>query len=107
MQDQKLKRYDELVAKCEGFEWKGKTVPYTSTNGHMFSFFNKAGEFGIRFSKEVQEKYIEQFNSSLFHSHNSVMKGYVLIPSAVFEDDKLMLDLLNESYAYVMSLPAK
>jgi hypothetical protein len=73
----------------------------------MFSFFNKAGEFGIRFSKEVQEKYIEQFNSSLFHSHNSVMKGYVLIPSAVFEDDKLMLDLLNESYAYVMSLPAK
>ncbi|MDG1332700.1 MAG: hypothetical protein P8P74_10240 [Crocinitomicaceae bacterium] len=75
MKDPKLERYDELVAKCSGFERKGKTVPYTSANGHMFSFFNKAGEFGIRFSKEVQEKYIEEFDSSLFHSHNSVMKG--------------------------------
>ena len=102
-----LSRYDEIVALCDRIERKGKTVPYTSANGHMFSFINKSNEFGIRFSKEVQEKYIEQFNSSLFHSHNSVMKGYVLIPHAVFADDKLMIDLLNESYDYVMSLPSK
>ena len=100
-------RYDEIVAQCDKIERKGKTVPYTSANGHMFSFINKESEFGIRFSKEVQENYIEKFNSGLFHSHNSVMKGYVLIPADVFADDKLMIDLLNESYDYVMSLPSK
>ena len=35
--DDKLARYDQLIAKCPGFDRKGKTVPYTSANGHMFS----------------------------------------------------------------------
>ncbi|PHR36713.1 MAG: hypothetical protein COA38_01435 [Fluviicola sp.] len=103
----KLKRYDELVAQCDRFERKGKTVPYTSANGHMFSLFNKADEVGIRFSKEVQEKYIEQFDSNLYHSHKAVMKGYVLIPEIRLKDDELIVQLLNESYDYVMSLPGK
>ncbi len=103
----KLKRYDELIAQCDRFKRKGKTVPYTSENGHMFSLFNKANEVGIRFSKEVQNKYIEEFNSSLYHSHNAVMKGYILIPERLLVDDKLIVQLLNESYDYVMSLPSK
>lgn len=107
MRDQNLKRYDELVAKCDRFGRKGKTMPYTSANGHMFSLFNKADEIGIRFSKEVQEKYIEEFNSSLYHSYNAVMKGYVLIPEELLENEELIVRLLNESYDYVMSLPTK
>ncbi len=58
MDREKLKIYDAIVAKCDRFERKGKTMPYTSANGYMFSLFNKAGEIGIRFSKEVQKKYI-------------------------------------------------
>ena len=50
------KRYDELVARCDRIERKGKTMPYTSANGYMFSLLNKAGEIGIRFSKDVQKK---------------------------------------------------
>ncbi len=49
-------QYDQLVAKCERFQRKGKTMPYTSANGHMFSLLNKDGELGMRFSKEVQNK---------------------------------------------------
>ena len=67
MWEGKLKIYDELVAKCPRFDRKGKTVPYTSSNGHMFSFLNKAGEIGIRFSKEVQEKYIKEFGTPYNH----------------------------------------
>ena len=59
MWKEKLALYDELVAKCPRFERKGKTGPYTSANGHMFSFLNKDGELGFRYSKEVQEKYIQ------------------------------------------------
>jgi len=46
-----LSRYDELVENLP-FERKGKTVLYTSANGHIFSFINKDGEFGIRLGKE-------------------------------------------------------
>ena len=102
-----LKRYDDLVAQCNRFERKGKTMPYTSSNGHMFSFINKAGEFGIRFGKERQEELMKELNSDYFHSHNAIMKGYVLIPEIVFNNNKTMIDLLNESYEYVESLPSK
>ena len=66
MWEHKLELYDELVAKCPRFDGKGKTMPYTSANGHMFSLLNKEGELGIRFSKEVQQKYIQEFGTTIF-----------------------------------------
>lgn len=107
MWEEKLKIYDELIAKCPRFERKGKTVPYTSANGYMFSILNKGGEIGIRFSKEVQKKYIEEFDSTIFKSHNSIMHGYVLIPEQMLENLENLAKYLNESYDYVMSLEPK
>ncbi|MCB9006705.1 MAG: hypothetical protein H6656_04950 [Ardenticatenaceae bacterium] len=107
MWGKKLELYDKLVAKCPRFERKGKTMPYTSANGHMFSLLNKDGNLGIRFSKQVQEKYIEQFGSTIFKSHGAVMKGYVLIPEQMFDDLDKLSEYLNESYDYVMSLAPK
>ena len=107
MYEEKLKIYDELVAKCSRFERKGKTMPYTSANGHMFSLLNKAGEIGIRFSKEVQKKYLEEFDSTIFKSYNSIMHGYVLIPENMLEDLDNVARYLDESYEYVMSLEPK
>lgn len=107
MWEERLKIYDELVAKCPDFERKGKSMPYTSANGHMFSLLNKAGELGIRFSKEIQEKYLEEFDTTLFKSYNAIMKGYVLIPEPMLEDLDKLAEYLNESYAYVMSLEPK
>jgi hypothetical protein len=105
--DEKLALYDQLVAKCPRFERKGKTVPYTSANGHMFSLLNKDGELGFRYSKEVQEKYIQEFGSSILKSYGAVMRGYVLIPDEMFEDLDNLAEYLNESYDYVMSLEPK
>lgn len=107
MWQEKLKVYDELVAKCSRFERKGKTVPYTSANGHMFSLFNKAGEIGIRFSKEVQKKYMEKYNTTIFKSYNSIMHGYIVITDEMLEDLDHVAELLNESFDYVMSLDPK
>ena len=107
MWEQKLELYDKLVAKCPRFERKGKTMPYTSANGHMFSLLNKDGQLGFRFSKKVQEKYIEQFDTTIFKSYGSVMKGYVLIPDHMLEDLDKLTEYLNESYDYVMTLEPK
>ena len=107
MWEENLKRYDELIAQCPRFERKGKSMPYTSANGYMFSLLNKDGELGIRFSKEVQKKYMEAWDSNFFKSYGSIMHGYVLIPESMFDEPEKIISLLNESYDYVMSLEPK
>jgi len=107
MWENSLELYDELVALCPRFERKGKTGPYTSANGHMFSFLNKDAELGFRFSKEVQEKYMQEWDTTYFKSHGATMKGYVLIPESMMNDLDTLANYLNESYDYVMSLDPK
>lgn len=105
--EDKLKKYDVLVARCTRFKRKGKTMPYTSANGYMFSLFNKESEIGIRFSKEVQEQYISEFSTGIYKSHGAVIKGYILIPEVMWDDVEKVSNLLDESYDYVMSLEPK
>ena len=107
MWEQKLALYDELVAKCPRFERKGKTMPYTSANGYMFSQLNKDGELGIRFSKDVQEKYIQELDTTTYKSYGATRKGYVLMPERMGDDLDTLANYLNESYDYVMSLESK
>jgi len=107
MWEERLKIYDELVAKCPRFIRKGKTMPYTSANGYMFSLLNKAGELGIRFSKDIQAKYMKELDTTLYKSYGAIMKGYILIPDEMLHDLDQLANFLNESYDYVMTLETK
>jgi hypothetical protein len=99
--------YDALVAHCPGFERKGKSMIYTSANGYMFSMVNKAGEMGIRLPKDVATKFNAEHGTGAYKSHGATMRDYVHIPEALFGNDALLIDLLNQSHAYVMALPPK
>ena len=92
---------------CARFGRNGKAMPYTSANGYLFSLLNKAGEIGIRFSKEVQKKYMGNYKTTLYISYNSIMHGYVLITDEMMEDMKNVSKLLDKSYYHVMSLDPK
>lgn len=102
-----LSVYDEIVAQIPEFERKGKTMPYTSANGYMFSLVNKEGQFGIRLSKESQKKFIEEHNSGPFYSHGATMRDYVHVPNELLVQQDVMKNYLLESYQFVMSLPPK
>lgn len=104
MWEERLKIYDALVAMNPKFERKGKTMPYTSANGHMFSLLNKAGELGIRLPKESGQQFMEKYNTTGFKSHGANMRGYVLIPDALLEDLETLSTYLNEGFEYVMSM---
>lgn len=105
--DKVIKIYDELVERCPRFDRKGKTMPYTSANGHMFSQVNKNGEIGLRFSKEKQMKYMEELGTTYFKSYGAVMKGYIVMPEDMLTDLDKLSRYLNESYDYVMTLEPK
>ncbi|WP_430411878.1 hypothetical protein [Kordia sp.] len=107
MWEERLKVFDAIVDKCPRFERKGKNMIYTSANGHMFGLLNKAGEIGFRYGKEVQEKYIKEFNSEYYKSYGATMIGYVLIPDKMLNNLDALANYLNESYEYVMSLDPK
>ena len=107
MVEDKLKMYDEIVYKCARFERKGKSMPYTSANGYMFSLFNKAGEIGFRLSKEAGKAFMEEHDSTIFKSYGAVMRGYVLIPESMYDDFELLSSYLRQSYEYVLSLEPK
>lgn len=102
-----LEKYDALVDLCPDIERKGKTVPYTSANGHMYSLLNKEGELGFRYDKQTQERYISEWKSDYLYSHGAKMKGYVKVPQAMLEEPSTLVPLLQESLAYVMSLEPK
>ena len=79
---------------------------YTSANGYMFSQLNKAAEIGIRLPKEAAAKFIAQHpGSGPFLSYGAVMRDYVLVPDDLLKDDQAMVAYLEESFAYVSSLP--
>ncbi len=107
MWEEKLKLYDKLIENTSKFERKGKTMPYTSANGYMFSQLNKAGEIGIRLSKEDQAKFIKDHQATIFKSYGAVMKDYVMIPEKLLADIDLVSSLLIKSYNYVKSLEPK
>ena len=44
--------YDKLITGFPEIERKGAGMPYTSLNGHMFSFMSKEGKVGIRLPEE-------------------------------------------------------
>lgn len=102
-----LKRYDEIVSKLPHIERKGKTMPYTSANGYMFSLLNKEGDLGMRLPKDRQKEFIAKYNSGPFMSYGAVMKDYVIIPESLFAQPNILESTLQEAFLYVSSLPPK
>jgi hypothetical protein len=104
MREKRLKLYNQLIADNPSFERKGKTMPYTSANGYMFSQLNKDNEIGIRLSKESGRKFMEKHQTGEFRSYGAVMRDYVLVPEHLYSDMELLSKYLEESYQHVMSL---
>lgn len=99
--------FDRVVARCEGIERKGKTMPYTSDNGHMFSQVNKEGELGIRLPPDAGKAFMAEHGAGPFLSYGATMRDYVCIPEALMGDEDLLVDLMKQGHAYVMGLPPK
>lgn len=104
--DDVLKIY-EAALELAGLERKGKSMPYTSSNGYMFSQLNKAGELGIRLSKEDTAHFDAEYGAHPFISYGAKMREYVSVPSELLNDQKALGTFLKMGYDYVNTLPPK
>ena len=105
--DETLDRYERLVASRPGLERKGKTMPYTSINGHMSSFLAPDGTLALRLANADRAAFLEKHQTTLVEQHGHVMKEYVVVPASLLA----RLDELEPYFAlscdYVSSLRPK
>jgi hypothetical protein len=103
----KLDAYKRLIDTHPEVELKGATVPYTSFNGHMFSYFEKDSTFGLRLPEQEREAFLKKYKTTLFISYGIVKKEFVLVPEALLKDTAAMQPYFDCSLEYVKSLKAK
>ena len=105
--EEKIALYDQLIATHPEVERKGKTMPYTSVNGHMFSYLSKTGTVALRLPKAEREAFLENYDTTLDEQHGAVMKEYVRVPDSLLQDLEELKSYLDLSYSYVKSLKPK
>ena len=104
---ERLKLYDRLFEEDDTIERKGKTTPYTSCNGHMFTFMAGDGSVGVRLSEEDRESFIREHATTLMEQHGRVMKEFVRVPDGILNDSFIMKKYIKASHEYVQSLKPK
>lgn len=103
--DDLIALYEAAIAVSEKAERKGKTNPYTSTNGHMFSQINKDNEIGVRLPKPRQKELQEQYGAGSFKSYGATMRDYVCLTDEMLSAPGLLTRLLDEGFDFVAAMP--
>lgn len=103
-----LGRYEKLVSEFPSVERKGKTMPYTSVNGHMFSFLDTTeGKLSIRLPEDIRNDLKKKYKAELSIQHRRVMKEYLLVPEILFLDFEALRRCFDASYQYTSRLKPK
>ena len=102
-----LDLYEKLVASNPKVERKGKATPYTSLNGHMFSFITTEHQMALRLSAEHREAFLKKYKSAICEQHGRVMKEYVLVPHSLLKKTDELAEYFDQSFAYINSLKPK
>ena len=103
----KLASYEQLVATNPKVERKGASMPYTSVNGHMFSFLTPKGTLALRLPAGAREAFLKKYRADLCVQHGRVMQEYVEVPATLLKKTKELKKYFAQSYAYVGSLAHK
>jgi hypothetical protein len=105
---EKLALYEKLVATHPRIERKGDNNPYTSMNGHMFTYLDPASALlAIRLPAGEREEFLKKYKTTLFEAYGAVMKEYVTVPDALLARTNELKKYLAMSYEYVKTLKPK
>ena len=100
----KLALYDRLLATNPNVERKGDALPYTSLNGHMFSFLTPSGRLALRLPQPARREFLERYQTTLCEEHGAAMSEYVNVPETLFENVEEMSKHFDVAYMYVATL---
>ena len=96
-----LARYEQLVADYPELKVKGAANKYTSMNGNMFSVLI------LRFSEADKKAYNEEHGFGDVISYGSVLRGYVYVTDAIWDDNKRLRALFADCVEHAKGLKPK
>jgi hypothetical protein len=105
--DEKVALYDKLIATNPKVERKGKTNPYTSCNGNMFTHFTPEGVLAIRLPEKEIDSFLKKYKTTLQESFGVVRKEYVVVPDSLLKKTSELKPYFDMSYAYAKTLKPK
>ena len=103
----KLALYEKLVSTLPNVQRKGATVPYTSINGHMFSYLSKTGTLALRLPEDARELFLKKYKATLCKQYGVVQKEYVEVPDALLKKTSELKEYFALGFAYVGTLKPK
>ena len=103
----RLEFYEKLVATNPKVKRQGATVPFTSLNGHMFSYLGKTGELALRLPTGEREAFLKKYKTTLCALYGIVQKEYVMVPETLLRRTEELKKFFDLSFAYVSSLKPK
>lgn len=86
---------------------KGAKNPYTSRNGHMFSFLDADGSMALRLSDDLTEEFESSYETGPVIQYGSVMRDYRSVPADLFDDADTLRDWFKRSYDWIGTLEPK
>ena len=105
--EEKVELYNKLVASLPEAVRKGDTMPYTSLNGHMYSFLTKRDEVTLKLPEKERIKFIEKYKTKLAENYGVVQKEYVVVPDSLLEKTDELKTYFYISFNYVSMLKPK
>ena len=103
----KLALYEKLLATIPKIERKGKTNPYTSHNGHMFTHLAPPGTLSMLLPHAEVEPFLKKYKTQLFEAHGAVRKDWVVVPDRLLEKTAELALYFEVSYRFVKTLKPK
>ncbi len=102
-----LELYEALVERHPEVARKGAKNPYTSRNGHMFSFLGPDGQLALRLPPDAFGEFRQLHGEHDVISYGAVMKEYVAVPSEVLADTDTLFEWFVKGYDYIATLKPK
>jgi hypothetical protein len=82
-------------------------MPYTSRNGHMFSFLDASGTMALRLSADDRATFMEQYQTTIAEQYGRQMKEFVVVPDDLLERTDELGTWLGRSHEWIGTLKPK
>ena len=105
--ESRIALFEKLVATHPQAVLKGATIPYTSVNGNMYSYFTKDGYLALRRPEDTRAIFLKEYKTTLVTAYGIVQKEYVVVPDSLLKKTNELKPYFYNSYKYVSSLKPK
>ena len=99
-----LQRYRALVDASGRGEVKGAKNPYTSRNGHMFSFLDSEGTMALHLSEELEAEFRARYESGPVIQYGRAMRGYSSVPPELLADTETLRGWYDRAWDWIGTL---